>query len=67
MLRFGKTKVTKEGFCGAKKLIKICDVNVDSMAISKFFETRNNSKYLIGSLDEVIRPLVSFHLKWLDF
>ena len=66
MLRFGKTKVVKEGFCGAKKLRKICDVNVDSMAISKFFETRNNSKYLIGYLDKVIRPLVSFHLKWLD-
>ena len=58
MLRFGKTKIAKEEFCGAKKPIKICDVNVDSMAISKFFKTRNNSKYLIGYLDEVIRPLV---------
>ena len=58
MLRFGKTKIAKEEFCGAKKPIKICDVNVGSMAISKFFETRNNSKYLIGYLDEVIRPLV---------
>ena len=39
-------------------MIKICDVNVYNIVISKLVETKNNSKYLIGYLDEVIRPLV---------
>ena len=43
MLRFGKTKVARE---------------IDNAAISKLVETKNNSKYLIGYLDEVTRPLV---------
>ena len=43
MLRFGKTKVARE---------------IDNVAISKLVETKNNSKYLIGYLDEVTRPLV---------
>ena len=41
----------------AKKLIKIWDVDVDNIVISKLIETKNNFKYLIGYLDEVIRPL----------
>ena len=48
MLRFSKTKVEKE---------KIWDTYVDNIVISKLIETKNNSKYLIGHLDEVIRPL----------
>ena len=48
MLRFGKTK----------KTIKIWDVDTDNRLISKFVKTKTNSKYLIGSLDQVIRPLV---------
>ena len=35
MLRFGKTKVAKEQFHGAKKSIKIFNVNGDSIVISK--------------------------------
>ena len=58
MLIFGKTKVAKEESYGAKKSIKICDIDVDNIVISKLVETKNNSKYLIGYLDEVIRPLV---------
>ena len=58
ILRFGKTKVAKEEFYGAKKPIKIGDVDVDNIIISKLIETEKNSKYLIGYLDEVIRPLV---------
>ena len=54
MLRFGKTKVAKEEFYGAKKPIKIWDVNVDNIVISKLIETKNNSKYLARYLDEVI-------------
>ena len=58
MLRFGKIKVAKEKFYGAKKPIKIWDVNVDNIVISKLIERNNNSKYLIGYLDEVIKPLI---------
>ena len=58
MLRFGETKVTKEKFDVAKKLIKIWDVNVDNIVISKLVKTKTNSKYLIGYLDKAIRPLV---------
>ena len=35
MLRFGKTKVAKEESYGAKKSIKIWDVSVDNILISK--------------------------------
>ena len=35
MLRSAETKVTKENIYAAKKPIKICDVNVDNIAISK--------------------------------
>ena len=58
MLRFGKTKVAKEKFYGAKKTINIWDVNVDNIVISNLVGTKTNSKYLIGYLDKVIRPLV---------
>ena len=42
----------------AKILLKIWDVNADNIFISKLFETKNDSKYLIGYLGEVIRPQV---------
>ena len=58
MLRFGKTKVAKEELYGAKTLMKTWDVNVDNIVISKLVQAKNNSKYLIGYLDEVLRPLV---------
>ena len=58
ILRFGKTKVAKKEFYGPKKPIKIWDVDVDNIDISKLVETKNNSQYLIGYLDEVIRPVV---------
>ena len=57
-MRFRKIKVAREEFYGAKESIKIWDVNVEYIVISKLAETKNNSKYLIGYLDEVIRPLV---------
>ena len=41
-----------------KKTTKVCNVNVDNKVISKLIETKNNSKYLIRYLDDVIRPLV---------
>ena len=58
MLRFGETKVAKETFYGAKTPINIWDVNVDNVVIWKLVETKTNSKYLIGYLDKVIKPLV---------
>ena len=59
MVKFGKTEITKEKFYAAKKPIKIWDVNVDNIVISKLIETKTNSKYLIGiKFDKAIRPLV---------
>ena len=37
-----------------KKAISICDVNVDNIVISNLIETKNDSKSLIGYLDEVL-------------
>ena len=38
--------------------LKIGNVYVDNIVNSKLIETKINSKYLIGYLDKVIRPLV---------
>ena len=57
MLRFGEKKVAKKVFYGAKKPIKIWDVNVDNIIISKLVETKTNSKYLIEYLGKAVRPL----------
>ena len=40
MLKFGKTKIAKEEFYGAKKPIKILDVGVDNIVISKLIEMK---------------------------
>ena len=40
-----------------KKQIKVWDVDLDNIVISKLLKTKNNSKCLIGYLDNVIRPL----------
>ena len=37
--------------------IKFFDVNVYNIFISKLVETKNNFKYLVGDLDEVIRHI----------
>ena len=58
ILRSGETKIRNEKFHAAKKPINIWDVNIDNIVISKLIETKTNSKYLIGYLDKVIRPLV---------
>ena len=47
-----------------KKIIKIQDVRVDNIVISKLIETKTNSKYSIGiKFDKPIRPLVLIMLK----
>ena len=63
MLRSGKTEVAKEEFYGAKKTTKtiktiIWDVDVGNIVFSKLIESKNNSKYSVGYLDYVLRPLV---------
>ena len=63
MLKFGMTKVEKHAVYGTKNSNQIWDVNVDNIVLSKIIETKTNSKYLIGYLDEVIRPLVLICLK----
>ena len=58
MVRFGEKETAKENFYAAKKPIKIWDINVDNIVISKLIET-TNFKYLIGiKFDKAIRPLV---------
>ena len=51
-------KVTREKFYAAKKPLKNWDVNVDNIIISKLVKTKTSSKYFIGYIDKVIRPLV---------
>ena len=41
-----------------KKPLKTWDVDVNNLVISTLVETKTNSKYLIGYLNKVIRPLV---------
>ena len=41
-----------------KKPIQIWVGNVENIIISKLVKTKDNSDYLIESLDKVIRPLV---------
>ena len=53
---------SKRSIYGAKKPIKIWNVNVEKIIISKLAETKTNSEYSIGYLDEVIRPLVLIFL-----
>ena len=50
MLRFGEKKLTKQTFYTVKKPIKIWDVNVDNIDISKLARIKTNSKYLIGKV-----------------
>ena len=58
MVGSGEKEMAKEKFYAAEKPIKIWDVNVDNIVVSKLIETIN-SKYLIGmKFDKAIRPLV---------
>ena len=41
-----------------KKTIRTWDVDINNIVVSKLIERKNNSKYLILHLNEVIRPLV---------
>lgn len=52
-----KTKVATEEFYGARNPTKIWDVDVANIILSKLIKTKNNSKYLIGYLNDVVRTL----------
>ena len=45
MVRFGEREITKGKFYAGKRPIKIWDVNVDNIVISKLIETKTNSKF----------------------
>ena len=57
-MKFGKTEIAKGKFHAAKNPIKILDINVDNIVISKLVKTKTNSKYLIWYLDKDIGSLV---------
>ena len=59
MVRFGEKEIAKEKFYAAKRPVKVWNVNVDNIVVSKLTETKTNSKYLIGiKFDKAKRPLV---------
>ena len=58
MVKVGDRETAKEKFYAAKRPIKVCDVNVDNIVISKLVKTKTNSKYSIGYLDKTMRLLV---------
>ena len=57
MLIFGKKKVAILKFYASKQPIH-WDNNIDNMVIIILVETKTKSKYLIGYVDKVMRPLV---------
>ena len=67
MQKFSETKVAKEKIYGAKKLIKIWDVDVNNIIISKLVERKTNSKYLIAYLNKIIRQLVLILAKMSEY
>ena len=57
MLILDQKKIKKEEFYGVQETINIWNVDFSNIDISKLTETKNDSKYLIGYLDEVIRTI----------
>ena len=53
-----RQKEQKKNVYCAKKAIKNWAVDIKNIVISEFVETKNNSQYLIGYLNKVIRPAV---------
>ena len=63
MLEVGEIKVEEEDFFGAKRLINICDVDVNSRRISGLIQVKKGLKYLIGYFDYIVKPLIVTILK----
>ena len=56
MVRFGEKEIAKGKVYVAKKPVKIWDVDVDNIVISKLIAKKTNFKYLIGiKFDKAIR------------
>ena len=47
-----------KNFMLQKQTMNIWNVNFGNILVSELVKTKTNSKYLIGYLDKVIRPLV---------
>ena len=62
MLRFGKSKVAKKNH-GSKEPVKVWNIDIENIVISKPIKMKNNSKQLIGYLNKVKIPLVLILLK----
>ena len=58
MLEFGETKIAKEEFYAAKKSMKVRDVSIDKIVISKSVKTKTDCMYFNGYSDKYIRSLV---------
>ena len=56
-MRYGQIKVAKEELDGTKKPINVWDPNVDNIVTSMLVKRKTNSNYMIGYLDNDIRPL----------
>ena len=57
MLRYDQIKVAKEELDGTKKPINVWDPNVDNIVTSMLVKRKTNFNYMIGYLDNDIRPL----------
>ena len=64
MVKFEKTEIV---LILQKKLIKVLNVNVDKIVISKLIKTKANSTYLIGYLDKDIKPSVLIMPKMIGY
>ena len=56
-MRYGQIKVAKEELDGTKKPINVWDPNVDNIVTSVLVKRKTNANYMIGYLDNDIRPL----------
>ena len=55
MVRSGEKKKTQKKSFMMQKRLKVWDVNVHNIVISKLVKTKTNSKYLIEYLDKAMR------------
>ena len=58
-VNFGDKEIKKSGFYKNKKVIKIDDIDVNKILVSKEepYGTKNSLKYFVGYNNNVIRPL----------
>ena len=61
-INFGDKKIDKKDFYNNKKQFNIKDIDINEILISKpeSFDKNNFKKYIIGYIDNTIRPLQLF-------